>query len=135
MKASIPLVALATGTIILAGLAGCSNAPRTGQLTSPVASGDLTLLSQAKGQGPKDFGAYTAAGTVSVSGSCVGQGVVKVSLPPTGETLGIGCSPATDTAGQLATVTFALGPETTFHVKVNASSNTKWILAAAASGK
>jgi hypothetical protein len=132
MKVLTRAITLSIGAIVVATLSGCSSPPQPGPLLTPAATGSFTLVPPVKGEGAKDFGPFTASGTLSVSGSCVGRGVVTVSVPPIGEALKIGCSTAKDTAGQAATVNFPLASNSTFHLRVRADAGTRWIIAAAA---
>jgi hypothetical protein len=131
MKVLTRFTAIAIGVIALTVLSACSSPSGPGPLLAPDASGAVTLVSQT-GHGDKELGTFTASGTLSLSGSCVGPGLVRVSIPPLGEALKVSCSTAKDTAGQLATVDIPLASRSTFRLEVSAARTTTWTLAGAA---
>lgn len=127
-------LAAITAAIVMVGLAGCSSAP-TGQLSNPEPQGAVHLFSKVSGSGNRNLGKFTAGGTVSISGSCVGKGTATVSVPPTTEKFGIGCSGANQTWGQVATASFPVVKSTTFSVIVTAAPGTRWIVGGSATKK
>jgi hypothetical protein len=130
----IRVAAPAAVVVLLLSICGCT-APVRDHLSAPTPHGNIKLFTNVTGRGGKNVGTYSAGGTVSISGSCIGKGNATVTVPPTGEKFGIVCVPVGRGGAIIGTVDFTVTTTTVFRVRVSAPAGTRWILGGAASSR